>query len=608
MHTEIGTTLLVILVGLLEAQLQLPVRVMSAIKDEVGYETLLVLHSYSTSCEINLEVYSAAPVLNFDFNQTYFLKRRFNSRFLAVLCVDEVDHNTLRALYVNLNEIRDTPALILSGARTNLSKLFTNCFNNKMLNILAFDTSDPDYIYSYRAFPLFRLTKQLVSQVRKFFEPQLRDLGGFPINSLPDNTLPRSVLYFDAEGNPQLTGYLVEFLRNFVKAMNATLHICWHYMPLHLPDNIIPWHIVSRLTQREIVDIPLFIGNVGAMIHGRLSYTHVLEISKYQLMLPMEREVNRNLLIFRAISPMHFRMSIYYSCLFALLIYSTRCLRQRKCFGVLDVLVDFDPVMRAMLQQTFVMPQKLTVPTMRIYTLLMVFSFMSYNVYIAQLEMLMVHPSTEPMVRNYKDLRDRGLKILLTKAEINIMLGILDDDILEHFWDYHEEVNTSEFQTMRKQPNSSYGYPITHTLWPLIEQKLIKQPTPLFRLSNDFIFYSMVPFAMPLPRNSIFKESLNQYILQTHCSGLYNRWFKTSFSSLLSIGKMEVLPYDNSKVNMHLRWVDLYYIWLLYPFLLGLCCTTFILELVHYYVGRLIRNRSLQSAKSLISPISHRSE
>lgn len=597
MRTKIRITLLVILVGLLgEAQPQLPVRVMKAIKEEVGYESLLVLHNYNITCDIGLDFYFETPVFNFDFNQTYFLKRRFNSRLLAVLCMDEVENDTLHALYMNLNGIRETPVLILCGSRTNHRELFTNLFNNKMLNVLAFDKSDPDYIYSYRAFPLFRLTKQLVSKVQTFYEPQMRNLGGLLINSLPDNTLPRSVLYFDAEGNPRLTGYLFEFLRNFVKTMNASLNICWDHIPLHLPDNIIPWYTVSRLIRSEIVDIPMIIGNVGGMIHGRLSYTNVLEISKYQLMLPMEHEVSRSLLIFRAIRPMHFRMAIYYSCLFVLLIYSTRCLMQGKCFCVADFLKEIDPVMRAMLQQTFVMPKKLSIPTMRVYFLLMTFSFMFYNLYIAQLEMLMVHPSTEPLVRNYKDLRNRGLKVLVTKTEVNTMHNILDIDVLENFWDYHEEVNSSEFQTMRKQPNSSYAYPITHTLWPLIKQKLIKQPSPLFRLSNDFIFYSMVPFAIPLPRNSIFKETLNQYILQTQCSGLYNLWFKQSFSSLLAIGKMEVLPYDSSKENIHIRWGDLYYIWCLYPFFLGLCCTTFILELLHYHVSHLIRGRSLQYA------------
>lgn len=575
--------LVITVVCLDEAQLQLPDRVMTALKNEVAYESLLVLHNPNISCGIGMNSYSMTPILNFNFNQSYVLKRQFNSRLLAVVCVDEVKYNTLNSLYMNLNEIRDTPVIILSGPRTDLYTLFRYCFKNKMLNVLAFDNTDPDYIHSYRAFPRFLLDKQRVSQVRKFFKPQLRNLGGSPLKSLPDNTLPRSVLYFDAEGKPQLSGYLMQFLRNFAMTLNASLHICWSHMPLHLPDNILPWHTVSHLTQRGVVDIPLAIINIAGMLHSRLRYSHVLEISKYQLMLPVEHEVNRNLLIFRASSPLHIILSFCILWLFILLLYNTR---RRKRSNVWDLPEYIDPVMRAMLLQPFVMPQRLSLRTMRVYFMLLTFSFLSYNVYIAQLEMLMVHPSTEPMVRNYKDLQNAGLKVLVTDNEVDQMTQILGDDILEHFWDYHEEVNSSDYQAKRRQPNSSYAYPITHTLWPLIERKLIKQPAPLFRLSDDFIFYSMVPFALPLPSDSIFKEALNQYILQTQCSGLYNLWFQQSFSSLLAIGKMEVLPYDGGKENMHLQWEDLFYIWIVYALCLALSCFLFVLELLYHHVGK----------------------
>lgn len=572
-----------------EAQLQLPGRVMTALKKEVAYESLLVLHNPNISCGMGMDSYSGTPILNFNFNQSYVLKQQFNSRLLAVVCVDDVRYPTLSALYRNLNEIRDTPVVILSGPRTDLYSLFRYCFNNKMLNVLAFDSTDPDYIYSYRAFPNLLLSKKRISQVRKFFEPQLRNLGGFPIRSLPDNTLPRSVLYFDAEGKPQLTGYLVEFLRNFARTLNTSLHICWSHMPLHLPDNILSWHTVSRLVKKDIVDIPLSMINIGGMLYSSLRYSHVLEISKYQLMLPVEHEINRNLLIFRASAPLHFILTFCILWLFVLLLYNTRRRKRNMCPNVWDLPKYIDPVMRALLLQPFVMPQRLSWLTMRVFCLLLTFSFLSYNVYIAQLEMLMVHPPTEPMVRTYKDLKNAGLKVLVTDNEVEQMTQILDDEILDHFWDYHEEVNSSEYQAKRRQPNSSYAYPITHTLWPLIQRKLIKQPAPLFRLSDDFIFYSMVPFAVPLPSNSIFKEALNQYILQTQCSGLYNLWFQQSFACLLAIGKMEVLPYDGGKEIRHLQWDDLFYVWYLYALCLGLCSFVFVLELVYHHVGKALK-------------------
>ncbi|KAH8400583.1 hypothetical protein KR222_007235 [Zaprionus bogoriensis] len=568
--------------GLLgEAQMQLPNGILEAIRAEVAYESLLVLHNASESCGLQLDLCSKTPIINFDLDQYHQLKHRFNRRILAVICVHKLHVYTLNGLFENLQDMRETPAVFLTSPGVNLDELFRSCLNKKMLNVLAFDGSTPEFVYSYRAFPSFRLVKRHIAGVRRFFEPQLRDLGGFPIMSLPENTLPRSVVYVDKDGKPQSTGYLMEFLRNFAKTLNASLEMRWQYVPLHPPETIVPWTTLKHLIYKDVVDIPLVIVNIMSSQKSKLVFTHIMEMSKYQLMLPSEPEVNRNLLIFTAGNPLHFLLTFCAMCLLALLLHNARRLELGKGPSAWGLFGSIDTVLRAVLCQTFVCPGRPpSTRLMNIYQLLLLFSFLSYNIYLSQLEMLMVHPATEPAVRNYQDLRKRGLKILVTTDEIIVMKIVLDDKILENFWDYHKETNTSEYQAMRRQPNSSYAYPITQTLWPLIERKLMKQPYPSFRLSNDFVFFFMVPFAIPLPRNSIFKDALNRFILNAQCSGLYNLWFRQSFTCLVAIGRMEILPYDGSKDNMHLRWRDLLYIWYLYALLVAVASIVFALELL----------------------------
>ncbi|XP_032293004.2 uncharacterized protein Ir60b [Drosophila virilis] len=484
--------------------------------------------------------------------------------------------------------MRETATIFMINHRIYVQALFRNCLENHMLNVLAIATWSPGHIYSYRAFPRFTIVKRSIWQVKRYFEPQLKDMGGYPIVTMPDNVFPRTVVYKDAQGHYQLSGYLSSFMENFAKTLNATLKISWHQVPRD--NEIVKFKKVTRLIQTRTVDIPACISNIALDPDFR-NYSHVMEISKWQLMVPLESEIDRTLLVFGGGSQMQIVYAMCLMCLLALLLHNVNRLElglapSACCLGALT-----DPVLRAILYQTLSMPRR---PSLRLkitYMLILVSSFLSYNTYITQLETNLVHPLTKPPIRSYQDMRRVGLKILFTDLDKPAMLKAIGKHVLSTNWDVHELVNSSVFQAMRCLPNSSYAYPVTQTMWPFIERKFARQHRAPFRLSKDFTLLSLVPFAIPLSNDSIYHRALNSYILHTQASGLYSFWYRRSYYKLLSIGKMEELPYNNFECNCYLRWIDLYYFWLLYTCMVCLSLVIFAFELSARLIKKIIREQ-----------------
>ncbi|KAH8297388.1 hypothetical protein KR044_011182, partial [Drosophila immigrans] len=580
---------------LVSAQVKVPEEIIKSLMIELEYESILVVDNKLTSCVIDLQVGSTTPIVNFNENQDLSIKTLFNRRFLVLLCLGNNSTKPLKVLSKNLEGMRDAAILLMvnDGVNISLHNAFKCCLRNKMLNVLAIrNWKQDDHIYSYRAFPRLTLVKRHISEVDRFFVPQLRNMGGHPIETMPDNVLPRTVYYKDASGQPQMAGYLAPFLNNFARTLNATVKISWKHVPLDEPEEMIG-RTGLYLMGKGIVDIPLSLMNIASTIdHTSLIASYVMEISTWQLIVPVEAELKSELLIFAAATKAHIYLIVLVMTLFALMLHYLRIRELEKGEGgILRCLYQLiDPVLRATLYQTFVLPRRPSERLKAVYYLLFFFSFVSYNIYVAQLEMLLIHPPRETPIRTYQDLRKAGLKILLTADDNYLMKDSVGRHHMNEFWDVYEIVNRSIFQTLRRQPNSSYAYPITHTLWPLIERKFAKQPFAPFRLSKEFTFLSLVPFGLPLPQNSIYEEALNRYILNTHCSGLYGLWFHQTFQSLVEIGKLEVLPYQSIGDTLHLlRCGDLYLVWVLFLCHIGVAITAFVFEVglanVHLYIN-----------------------
>ncbi|KAH8232888.1 hypothetical protein KR026_001543 [Drosophila bipectinata] len=541
--------------------------IITSIKMETSYRTIILLRS-SDTCWDEAQFHNMVPVISFDGNQSTYLKQNFNSKVLALVCLYNNENYMLRTLYSNLEEMRDTPTILFSLSDEQIRRSFLKCFNQKMLNVLAFKGADQNTIYSYRVFPTFQIIRRNVSKIQIYFKHQLKDLGGHVVKVLPDNIMPRTVAYRDANGNRKLAGYLFDFIKNYISTINATLQVVWDLVP---EEGMIALPELWQLSEKSEIDFPL--GIFGLEIVTPRPFVP-LQISSWYLMLPMEPAMPRAEFFLniglKGMIPMAIVLAIVLSKAHQL---------ERSSNENWPRFRIGSEVLRGLLAQTFILPRCLSPRLLFLYWLLLMSGFFMSNYYTANVATWLVHPPKRQIIQNWDEMRHFKVKTLVVQTELEYLKRILGKELVDSHKDLFVVTDSADFQMKRMAMDPSYAYPVTGTLWPSLKDSQQRLKAPIFRQSKEFVFIPFLVLVIPVPPNSIFKKSLERYIGLTHQSGLFRMWFNRSFRVLNNLGKMSCKMDTQGKEFHNLVWKDFSFIWLGYMGGSAFSLTIFLLEL-----------------------------
>lgn len=199
---------------------------------------------------------------------------------------------------------------------------------------------------------------------------------------------------------------------------------------------------------------------------------------------------------------------------------------------------------------------------MLVYSLILLNGFTFSNYSITSLETWLVHPPSGHPIHSWEQMRTLNLKVLIVPSELDSMTKALGKQFTESNSDLFELSKSGNFQDKRLAMDQSYAYPVTCTLWPLLEHAQIRLPKPEFRRSREMVLIPLLIMAMPLPKNSMFHKSLNRYRALTHQSGLYEFWFKRSFNELVALRKIHYKVNGDHQIYRDFEWQDFSYVWL----------------------------------------------
>ncbi|XP_017493100.1 PREDICTED: uncharacterized protein LOC108381194 [Rhagoletis zephyria] len=196
----------------------------------------------------------------------------------------------------------------------------------------------------------------------------------------------------------------------------------------------------------------------------------------------------------------------------------------------------------------------------------------AYNAY---LQSFTVNAPLEPEMKTIEDVLNRGIKIAVSASDIcwishytNMSMYIKNFTIF---------TNYTEMLLLRDSFDTRYAF-LAPDMWPIYNEQQKYFSKPIFRIS-DICFEKDTPLVLPLPVNSVYRETLNKLFLTLQEAGLMNFWQRHSFVELTAM-KVIKLEDSNKKPGFEsLKLEDLRVIFIGMCILMSLSIFVFVLEL-----------------------------
>jgi len=392
-------------------------------------------------------------------------------------------------------------------------------------------------------------------------------MQGHPLIVVPDQWLPRSILYVDRRtGKQVLAGSVGRFIHVLAWKLNATLQLAQTVTS----GRFLHANVLQELGNSMSIDVPASMSMLerGEQL-GRTSYP--LELTHICLMIPVAQQIPLRDIYFllSSVSNMLLAVGIVFTYGFVLSLIQKLTNRD---VHLADFLLN-DRALRGMLGQSFRLPLLRSSSSRWIYLMLGIVGLNVSSIFEAALETMMAHPPREFQARSFTDLRRTQIPLVTTEEDLHTLVD-LHVTLLA--------VNVSEYHHLRNGRNSSNAYFASRLHWTLFSEQQKRFSRELFIYSMDACLRSLALLSFQWPQSSLFADPVSKLILDVRANGLYQFWVGMHHYDMTEAGlaSMEDPSLRLNKVTetTALRLVDLQWVWLAYGTLLGIAVLIFLLE------------------------------
>lgn len=452
--------------------------------------------------------------------------------------------------------------------------------------IVPIKSQNINIYYTYKAKPYLKiLTKEFDTlKSTQYYIKQIDNLQQYPLLTYPDQTQPRTLLYYNKKGELEMLGYIGRLITTYSEKINASLKFAFPIeinSPLFFGD-------VYKMALNGSLDIAASIASVNE--YRKMEYfSHFIELGKWFPMLPVADYLTRFDIYYSLI--LHDVCSIF---LALLIIYSI-------FLFILELLHDTSKTLKSILFKSLI--------NQKVFLGLLAASFKidyngkyykSYRIFISLIQfsgfMLVIFTNTYltsnitsapkyQEINTFEQLHEQNLKILMLAQGLRSLKRHAGDDFLTKYKSsIITTTNMSELVELRNNLNKSLAYAITSNMWSIYEKQQLLFSEKLFRYSPQMYFNDHIIFALPLQKNSIFEKSLNHYIAQLMASGIFQYWYESSFFDMIKTGHMSFKDLSHAHKYEPGNYEDFAIVWYMFGFGLGLSFIVFIMELLVYKI------------------------
>lgn len=522
--------------------------------------TVFYFNPGTVVCDLDMLLWTnmtGNPQIVWQGNETYpALYKRHGCNIFVLACVSgNAFDSQLEGLTTTLTRLRSVRILIeLDGEESSLraTQVLSFCLKYSMLNVVMYFKrwTNSFHIYSYQAFPEFGLIKQTVSKdnVPLIYPYQLRDLKGYKLRLQPDLSPP--LTFRHGSHGEKISGFLWNYVVSYAENLNAGVYVVYPSFPRR---KTVASQYMILYTRNGSVDFGLTTVMLNYKYDERAAdYSYPFMFLNWCTMVPSERILK--------IPALFDHVLTLESAILLLL-------------GYLFVFLGIPPMVKYFRINCRERMMRLVT---RLFTLILLCACSS------QLISLLICPPSEPRIRSFDELLASGLKIFGMRSEFYYLHA---DFRAKYAAVFHLSDNPNELYDNRNYFNTSWAYTITSIKWRVIEAQQQYFHRPVFRLSKDLCFQWDSPASILIAPESIFRDSLQLYILNVAQSGLLRQWLIHSFYEMVRAGRMTIKDYSATRSLLPLQLEDLRMCWWICGISLIISGIVFTIELLIFYTN-----------------------
>ncbi|KAI8127443.1 hypothetical protein CVS40_2728 [Lucilia cuprina] len=508
-----------------------------------------------------------------------YYKEQFNNEVIAVMIIERYFTIDLWEHFLHgLDYLRQIRILMIFVNVRNTKKLQDKvikvCEEYDITNgILHFLNSSNlrktsvDYL-QLLPYPQYHLkTRQFGRVNEEYFPIHWRDMKGKTLMTIPDQLVPRSIMYRDEKGKLRYSGLATKMVELFAEVYNATLK-----MPFQPKiGEIIHYSTILNMTKNGLLDMPMSVNPIfTARSLRHMSYP--TEVSKWMIMIPCSTRMNICEVYELMLNPQLFGVIIVFTIIFSLLHTIIEKLFYKQMIWL--NLIMCDKVIPGVLGQSFNLKKSSVLSLRMIYVLIFILGLYMSTHFSAHLQTLITSPPFHSQISTFKELRESEQKILLNKLDL-IDIEESDDIVSNEMKDnivYTD--NSTYFEELRDSFNSTYGYTLSSALWNVYSHVQMYYAEKKFCVSESMNMWNVLLFGLPLGKHSPYKEPLDYLVHKIHSSGLIHAWQLEVFNDLLSSNRITFRDPSRLKTYEDLTESDLLLIWII--LVIGLTCSVLV--------------------------------
>ncbi|XP_053959559.1 uncharacterized protein LOC128864059 [Anastrepha ludens] len=442
---------------------------------------------------------------------------QFNRKVLSIVQLSQNkprDEQLLQSLWKRIYLNRQSALILLfddMATEAYVARILKFCAKQRAPNVIALQPHMAVQDWSYWTLQMFPIQKTVKRTFQPFyrdlFPKHLKNMHGHPLRVMDNAWHPQFYNYTPTHGPETLSGYMGRALTEYAHRHNATIEF-----PFSIRNEV---NALSRMRQ-AFENNEADIGMLAPIEIGDNVFQSTFEVLRknWCFIVPVETPI-----------PAY---TFYYS------IMDKKYQQQQPLFeSIVNV-----SVLQGLVGMPFWTRKSISTIHKIVSVIISLAGVILGTAYSTYLQSFRVDPPVEPWSKTIDDLLARGIKV--AASNITILGMEYNKEFVEYLPNLTYFSNYTELLMLRDTLDTSYAFPVSD-IWFIYDEQQKYFSRPLFRLS-DICLGRNIPSALPLQKNSVYRQSLNKFVLKLHEVGLMNYWMRHSFVELL---EMDVISLED---------------------------------------------------------------